>query len=101
MARRRPATRGGSTTEKAKVMMWMKISVILALIGFLMVLSAIYMEFWGPFTAIVDSESSRMLITMKLGGIGFILTGIFISLVCILKALTMMPVKLKGAMRGR
>jgi hypothetical protein len=39
-----------------------------------------------------------MLLTLKLGGIGFILTGIFISLLAILKALAMMPDRLKMAM---
>jgi len=32
--------------------------------------------------------------TLKLGGIGFTLSGIFLSLVAIVKALTLMPVNL-------
>ena len=75
--------------QKQKVMMWVKLASLLALIGFLMVLSAIYMEFGGAFAGIPDSESSRTLMTLKLGGIGFLLTGIFISMVGILKILSM------------
>ena len=104
MARRREraaAKTGGATAEKQKIHMMVKVSMILWIIGFLMVLSAIYMVFWGPFQAIADSTSSRMLMTFKLGGIGFILSGIFISLIGILKVLSMMPQGLKAALRGR
>lgn len=79
---------------KRKAMMMVKGSMMLWAIGFLMILAAIYMEFLGPYKGIADSTSSRTLMTLKLGGIGFILSGIFVSLVTIFKALAMMPDRL-------
>lgn len=79
--------------EKQKIMKMGKLATLLVAIGFLMILSAIYMEFWGSYASIADSVSSRMLMTFKLGGIGFLLTGIFISLMSILKVLSMMASK--------
>ena len=114
--------------QKAKIMMMAKVGTMLAVIGFLMVLSAIYVEFttfkpsleqlyenpkavWETATradnpALVDLRiiafsTGPMLQTLKLGGIGFILTGIFISLTAILRALAMMPDRLGMIMKGR
>ncbi len=86
---------------KQKIMMLVKSSMLLWIIGLLMILSAIYLEFWGPFAAIADSVSSRTLMTFKLGGIGLTLSGIFLSLIAIVNALALMPVKLGQAIKGR
>ncbi|MBI2675154.1 MAG: hypothetical protein HYX24_01750 [Candidatus Aenigmarchaeota archaeon] len=112
---------------KAKVMMMAKVGMMLAAIGLMMVLSAIYLEFttlkpalteigqvpknvWELATssdnpALVEARTiffvfPPMLMTLKLGGIGFILSGIFIILMGILKALAMMPDRLKMALKG-
>jgi hypothetical protein len=87
--------------EKKKGKMVLKVSVLLWIIGFVMVLSAIYLEFWGPYQNIADSTSSRMLMSLKLGGIGFTLAGIFLALVVISKILVMMPEKLSVLMKKR
>jgi len=87
---------------KRKVKMLVSIGMILWIIGFVMVLSAIYMEFWGTtFPSIADSISSRTLITLKLGGIGFTLGGIFLALVAIAKILMMMPMKLAMVLKKK
>lgn len=72
-------------------MMMAKLGTLLWLIGFSMILSVFYLEFFGPYKSIVDSTSSRMLMTLKLGGIGLTLGGIFLALMAILKVLSMMP----------
>lgn len=104
--------------EKKKIMMMVKVGMVLWIVGFLMVLSAIYIEFaeykptlvslhenpkqvWEQATRsgdpglvdqrIVANSVGPMLMTLKLGGIGFILSGIFLSLVAIVRALSMMP----------
>ena len=104
--------------EKKKIMMIVKMGMVLWIVGFLMVLSAIYIEFteykptlvslnenpkqvWEQATRsgdpglvdqrIVANSVGPMLMTLKLGGIGFILSGIFLSLVAIVRALSMMP----------
>jgi hypothetical protein len=79
---------------KKKVTMMVKASMLLWVIGFLMILVAIYLEFLGPYSAVADSTSSRTLMTLKLGGIGFTLSGIFLSLVAIVKVLAMIPERL-------
>lgn len=106
---------------KKKVMMMAKISMMFVMVGFLMILSAITLEFstfkpslealhenpkavWETATraansALVDlriiaNSMGPVLMTLKLGGIGFILTGIAILLMAILKALAMMPDRL-------
>ncbi|MBI2671415.1 hypothetical protein HYX16_00615 [Candidatus Woesearchaeota archaeon] len=79
---------------KRKIMMIVKIGMILWIIGFLMILTAIYKEFLGSYVSIVDSTASRTLMTLKLGGIGFTLSGIFLSLIAIVKVLSMMPDRL-------
>jgi hypothetical protein len=81
----------GIEHDKRKGMMVLKFSMLLWIIGFVMILSAFYLEFWGPYANIADSTSSRMLMTFKLGGIGFTLAGIFLALVVISKILAMMP----------
>jgi len=113
---------------KKKVMMMAKVGMMFAVIGFLMVSTAIYIEFtefkpaleqlyenpkavWETATRADNPElvnlriaafsTGPMLLTLKLGGIGFILTGIFISLVAILKVLAMMPDRLGMIMKGR
>jgi len=80
--------------DEKMIMKLAKVSMVLWIIGFLMVLNAIYLEFWGPLAAIADSTSSKTLMTFKLGGIGFILSGIFLSLIAIMKVLAMIPEKL-------
>lgn len=85
---------------KKKGKMMIMISMLLWMIGFVMVLGAFYIEFLGPLATVPDSTSSKLLMTMKLGGIGFILSGIYMTLVVIAKALMMMP-KMLGAVIGK
>ncbi len=114
--------------EKRKTMMKAKVGMIFAIVGFLMVFSAIVIEFtvfkptlqslnenpkavWegatrGADSGLVDmriiaNSYGPMLLTLKLGGIGFILAGIFLALVAILGALSMMPHVLAGAMKNK
>jgi hypothetical protein len=75
------------------------IGAIFWIIGLLMILAAFYNEFFGELSQVADSTSSKLLMTMKLGGIGFTLSGIFLALVAIVKALTMIPEKLGQMMK--
>ena len=86
---------------KRKAMMPIKIGMIFWVIGLLMVLLALYLEFLGPYTSIVDSTSSRLLASLKLGGIGLTLSGIFLSLVTVARILGMMPMRLAMIMKGK
>jgi len=86
---------------KRQAMMMVKVGMVLWIVGFVMVLSALYIEFFGSLSNLADSTSSRLLMSLKLGGIGFILSGIFLSLVAIVKALAMMPLKLAKVLKGR
>jgi hypothetical protein len=97
------------------------------IIGLLMVCSAMYLEFttlkptledlhenpkavWETATRaenpdlvderIIQTTFPPMLLTLKLGGIGFILSGIFLSLGGILNALELIPVR-RGQMIGK
>ena len=76
------------------------IAMVLWMIGFLLVLLALVFEFLVAPTFITstfdtaDTASSKLLLTLKLGGIGFILAGIFIVLVVIARALRLMPHRL-------
>ena len=87
--------------QKKRGKMLLTFGVILWIIGFVMILSAIYSEFWGSYVGTPDSESSKYLITLKLGGIGLTLGGIFLSLVVIVKVLMMMPMKLAEQIKKR
>jgi hypothetical protein len=97
------------------------------IIGLLMVCSAMYLEFttlkptledlhenpkvvWETATRaenpdlvdarIIQATFPPMLLTLKLGGIGFIFSGIFLSLGGILNALELIPVR-RGQMIGK
>jgi len=87
--------------KKKKSKMLLTLGFILWIIGFIMILSAIYSEFWGSYAGSPDSESSKYLITLKLGGIGLTLGGIFLALVVIVKVLMMMPYKLAMVMKKK
>lgn len=116
--------------EKQKNMMKMLllIGVILWLIGFLMAISALTIEFttfkpaleqiyelpkatWenadratNPDLVdlrIIANSYGPMLLTLKLVGIAFILSGVFLSLIAIQKALTMIPVNLGMMLKGK
>ncbi|NOQ56365.1 MAG: hypothetical protein GQ477_06195 [Nanohaloarchaea archaeon] len=114
--------------EKRKTMMKAKVGMIFAIVGFLMVFSAIVTEFtvfkptlqslnenpkavWEGATRgadpglvdmrIIANSYGPMLLTLKLGGIGFILAGIFLALIAILAALSMMPYALSDAMKNK
>ena len=75
------------------------IAVLFWLIGFSLILGAFFREFVGDYRDEPDSVGSRVLLTMKLGGIGLTLAGIFLTLLIIIKALTMMPQRL-GQLMG-
>lgn len=85
--------------EKKKVMSMVKVGTVLWAIGFLLVLTVFYKEFLGSYSALPDSTSSRTLMTLKLGGIGFILSGVFMALVAIVRVLGMMPEGLAAIIR--
>lgn len=89
---------GNPEEGKRKAMMLVKIGMLFAVVGMLLVWTAFYMEFAGPYTDIADGTSSRFLATLKLGGIGHMLFGIFLSLMAIAKILGMMPQGLKMAL---
>ena len=82
--------------EKGKIKMLVMIGTIFWIIGLLMILYAIAIEVFqiGDIGQSADNISSKLMMTLKLGGIGFTLSGIFLSLVAIVKALTLMPVNL-------
>lgn len=69
----------------------MLLAVIFWIIGLLMVSIAYYRQFLGKFTDIDDDVTSKDLVTLELGAIGFILAGVFWTLFIICKLLTMMP----------
>jgi hypothetical protein len=82
--------------EKGKIKMLVMIGAIFWIIGLIMILYAIAIEVFqiGDIGQSADNISSKLMMTLKLGGIGFTLSGIFLSLVAIVKALTLMPVNL-------
>jgi hypothetical protein len=115
----------GLEEQKSKIMKMVKVGMILWIIGFLMVLAGIALEFtvykptlqglhenpkqvWETATRgdnpglvddrIIAAYMGPMLMTLKLGGIGFILSGIFLALVAIVNALAMMPDKMAMVM---
>ncbi|MEX2720498.1 MAG: hypothetical protein Q6362_003645 [Candidatus Wukongarchaeota archaeon] len=75
---------------KKQLHMMMLLAVIFWIIRLLMVSIAYYRQFLGKFTDIDDSVTSKELITLELGAIGFILVGVFWTLFIICKLLTMM-----------
>ncbi|MFB0560343.1 MAG: hypothetical protein ACETWM_03750 [Candidatus Lokiarchaeia archaeon] len=77
--------------ERKRIMLVVYIAVIFWIIGLAMLLTAFYLEFLGPYHLIPDWYSSKHLMTYKLGGIGLTLSGIFLSLIAIVRALTLMP----------
>lgn len=75
------------------------VGLIFALIGIMLVWYAFSLEFGPAYKDVADGTSSRLLMTYKLGGIGHMLFGIFLSLLGIMKALSNMPkalAKMKG-----
>ena len=87
--------------QKAKKQMDMltNVAVLFWLIGFSLILGAFFREFVGDKSDEPDDVGSRVLLTMKLGGIGFTLAAIFLTLIVIIKALIMMPQRL-GQLMG-
>lgn len=104
------------------------IGTVLWLIGFGMALTAIVVEFttfkpaleeiaelpkseWENVaisedqdlvhTRIIANSYGPMILTLKLVGIAFILSGVFMALLAILQALSMMPVNLGKIMKGQ
>ena len=86
---------------KKKVKMLVAVAFILWIAGFLMILNAVYQEFWGAYAGFDDSVSSRYLTMFQLGGIGFTLAGIFLSLIAILQILMLIPVNLGKAIKKK
>lgn len=64
---------------------------ILAAVGYLLLLFALSQEF-STLSSTFDEDSMKM--WLKLGGVGHILLGIFISLVAIVRVLSIMPDRL-------
>ena len=79
---------------KKQLHMMLVLAVIFWIIGLLLVSIAYYRQFLGKFTDIDDSVTSTELMTLELGAVGFILAGVFWTLLIICKLLTMMPVKM-------
>jgi len=91
---------GGEKKWKIKkIKMLVIIGAVFWIIGLIVIFTAFYSEFFGYQSTLADSVSSKFLMTMKLGGIGFTLSGIFLSLLAIFKALTMIPEKLGRMMK--
>lgn len=67
------------------------VGAILAAIGYLLLLFALSQE---AFTLSTAFEEDSLKMWLKLGGVGHILLGIFISLVAIVKVLSIMPDRL-------
>lgn len=113
---------------KKKIRMMVIIGTVLWLIGFGMALTAIVVEFttfkpaleeiaelpkseWENVaisedqdlvhTRIIANSYGPMILTLKLVGIAFILSGVFMALLAILQALSMMPVNLGKIMKGQ
>ena len=87
---------------KRKAMMPVKIGMIFWIIGLILILIAFYIEIFGVGPgAVPDDVSSKLLMTLKLGGIGLTLSGIFLSLVTIAKILGMMPMRLAMIMKQK
>ncbi|MBI4176116.1 MAG: hypothetical protein HY518_02850, partial [Candidatus Aenigmarchaeota archaeon] len=111
---------------KKKAMMMLKVGMMFMMIGFVMALMALFLEFatlkpaleqigavpksvWEQATladnaALVNARVvffvfPPMLMTLKLVGIAFILSGIFITLVVIAKGMFAMPDRLKTALK--
>ncbi len=51
-------------------------------------------------TRVIANSYGPIILTLKLVGIAFVLSGVFFSLLAILQALSMMPVNLGTVMRG-
>jgi hypothetical protein len=87
--------------SQQKMKMLVMIGAIFWIIGLLMILYAIFIEAFqiGEIGQAADNVSSKLMMTLKLGGVGFTLSGIFLTLVAILKALTMIPEKLGQMMK--
>lgn len=77
--------------ERKRIMWLVYIAVVFWLIGLAMLITAFWLEFLGPYHYVFDWYGSKHLMTYKLGGIGMTLSGIFISLIAIVRALTLMP----------
>ncbi|MBE0520989.1 MAG: hypothetical protein IBX39_01810 [Candidatus Methanoperedenaceae archaeon] len=72
---------------KKKIIKLVKVGMIFWIIGLLMVISAIVIEFT------IENSTGYMLLTLQLGGIGLILSGIFLALVAVVSVLDMIPDK--------
>jgi hypothetical protein len=90
-----------AAAAKAKIMKLVKFSMVFWIVGLLMILSALYMEFFGSFAALADNTSSRLLMSLKLGGVGLTLSGIYLTLVAIVKILSMMPDRLGAVIKKK
>lgn len=72
---------------KKKIIKLVKVGMIFWIIGLLIVISAIVIEFT------IENSTGYMLLTLQLGGIGLILSGIFLALVAVVSVLDMIPDK--------
>lgn len=72
---------------KKKIIKLVKVGMIFWIIGLLMVISAIVIEFT------IENSTGYMLLTLQFGGIGLILSGIFLALVAVVSVLDMIPDK--------
>jgi len=86
---------------KKKVKTLVAVAFIFWIAGFMMILNAVYQEFWGVFAGFDDSVNSRYLEVFQLGGLGFIFSGIFLSLIAILQILMLIPVNLGKAIKKK
>jgi len=84
---------------KKQLHMMLVLAVIFWIIGLLLVSIAYYRQFIGKFADIDDSVTSVELVTLELGAVGFILAGVFWTLLIICKLLTMMPVKMNQVLQ--
>ena len=87
---------------KRKAMMPLKIGMVFWIIGLLLLIAGFVMEIFSlPPTDGVDNETSRVLMTLMLGGVGLTLSGLFLSMVSIVRTLGMMPLRLGMVMKAQ
>lgn len=84
-------TAGDITETMNSIKMMIKVSVVIALVGYVLILFSLSQEF-TTVAAIFAEDSMKM--WLKLGGVGHILIGIFISLVAIIRTLSLVPHRL-------
>ena len=72
-----------------------KVSALLVVVGYVLLLFSLTQEF-SPLSPLLEEDSMKM--WLKLGGVGHILVGIFVSLAAIVRTLSLVPHRLSYEM---